>query len=143
MSVSRIRNRALTMTLMIVLCAPESTNALTGTLFTEQWMYSMCTCPNDSGVYSSALLPHNTMSHRPRDEIPFGTTHSMFSWMFCSRISSSMRRCASTSKGSAFIGSIEPALCARPNGAGVPIAPAGVMPLSASIISRRISARLP
>lgn len=58
--------------LMIVACAPESTNALTGTPFTLQLMYNITTVPNVSGLCSIAA--------------------SMFASIFFCRISSAIKR---------------------------------------------------
>uniref|UniRef100_A0A6B0UXN9 Putative secreted protein n=1 Tax=Ixodes ricinus TaxID=34613 RepID=A0A6B0UXN9_IXORI len=69
--------------LMMVVWAPESMKALTGWPLTRQLMYSITTWPKLSGWYSMAA--------------------SMFESMFCCLISSAMRRCASGSKGSAFM----------------------------------------
>mmetsp|Transcript_22447 Transcript_22447/g.72878 ORF Transcript_22447/g.72878 Transcript_22447/m.72878 type:complete len:223 (-) Transcript_22447:266-934(-) len=83
LSTSRIRpHRSAIGTFMMLICAPLSMNALIGTPFTSMLMYNMSTCTNASGIVSYAK--------------------SADSWMFFSWMSSSMRRCASTSNGSAF-----------------------------------------
>ena len=64
---------------MMVLCAPESTNAFKGVRFTSASMYSMVTRPKLSGVCSSAI--------------------SMFASTLALRMASASSRCASKSMG--------------------------------------------
>lgn len=65
---------------IIVDCAPLSTNAASAWLLTFIGTYNIVTLANVSGLYSTAI--------------------SIFSWIFCCRISSSKNCCASTSNGS-------------------------------------------